>query len=58
MATTRHLNMLLGADGSVAALKGKGGDGEEVRTFYRVVEIRAVQVSTQRQSAILGAIAN
>ena len=28
-ATTRHLNMLLGDDGSVAALKGKGGDGEE-----------------------------
>lgn len=28
-ATKRHLNMLLGDDGSVRELKGKGGDGEE-----------------------------
>ncbi|MEO6740770.1 MAG: hypothetical protein ABIP20_10990 [Chthoniobacteraceae bacterium] len=38
-ATTRHLNLLLGADGSVAELKGKGGDGEEALAFYRVFEI-------------------
>jgi hypothetical protein len=38
-ATTRHLSLLLEADGSVTALKGKGGDGEEALAFYRVFEI-------------------
>src|SRR5437867_584302 len=42
-ATTKHLNMLLGADGSVAALKGKGADGEEALTFYRMFEITGDQ---------------
>ncbi len=42
-ATTRHLNMLLGADGSVAELKGKGGDGEEALAFYRMFELTGDQ---------------
>ena len=42
-ATTRHLNLLLDADGSVASLKGKGGDGEEALAFYRVFEITGDQ---------------
>ena len=42
-ATKRHLNMLLGDDGSVASLKGKGGDGEEALAFYRVFEITGEQ---------------
>ena len=42
-ATKRHLNMLLGDDGSVASLKGKGGDGEEALAYYRVFEITGDQ---------------
>ena len=43
IAVKRHLNMLLGDDGSVASLKGKGGEGEEALAFYRVFEITGDQ---------------
>ena len=39
LSVKRHLNMLLGDDGAVVELKGKGGDGEEALAFYRVFEI-------------------
>lgn len=42
-ATTRHLNLLLEADGSVALLKGKASDGEEALAFYRGFEITGEQ---------------
>ncbi len=33
-ATTRHLNLLIGADGSVISLKGKSSAGQEAFAFY------------------------
>ena len=42
-ATTRHLNLLLAADGSVASLKGKASDGEEALAFYRGFELTGDQ---------------
>lgn len=38
-ATTRHLNLLLGSDGTVASLKGKTAAGEEALAFYLMFEI-------------------
>jgi hypothetical protein len=38
-ATTRHLNLLLGTDGSVNSLKGKTADGQEAFAFYLMFEL-------------------
>ena len=37
-ATTRHLNLLLTADGEVVSLKGKTGEGEAAFAFYLTFE--------------------
>ncbi len=58
VATARHLNMLLGADGSVAALKGKGGHWRGGASVLPCGRTRAIHVSAQRQSEILGVVAN
>ena len=42
-ATTRHLNLLLGADGAVVELKGKTADGQEALAFYLTFEITGEQ---------------
>ena len=41
--TTRHLNLLLGADGSVNSLKGKTADGQEAFAFYLMFEVTGEQ---------------
>lgn len=42
-ATTKHLDQLLGASGSVPMLKGKAADGAEALAFYRMFEITGDQ---------------
>ena len=42
-ATTRHLNSLLGEDGSVVSLKGKTGEGEVALAFYQTFEVTGDQ---------------
>src|SRR5256885_15145139 len=39
----RHLNQLLGDDGSVASLKGKSADGNGAMAFYLMFEITGEQ---------------
>lgn len=39
VATTRHLNALLGSDGTVNTLKGKTADGQNALAFYLLWEI-------------------
>jgi hypothetical protein len=36
---TKHLDLLLKKDGTVATLKGKGANGEEALAFYRLYEL-------------------
>jgi len=38
-ATTKHLNFLLDADGSVGALKGKTTEGQSAMGFYFTFEV-------------------
>ena len=42
-ATTRHLNLLLNADGEVVSLKGKTGEGEAAIAFYLTFEVTGDQ---------------
>lgn len=42
-ATARHLNLLLGADGSVGPLKGKTGNAQEALAFHLMFEITGDQ---------------
>ncbi|MEN9635289.1 MAG: hypothetical protein RL077_3693, partial [Verrucomicrobiota bacterium] len=47
---TRHLNQLLGADGSVRAMKGKTAEGNGALAFYLMFEITGEQ--RYRQAAL------
>jgi hypothetical protein len=42
-ATTRHLNLLLGADGSVVSLKGKTAAAQEAMAFHLLFELTGDQ---------------
>ncbi len=53
---TRHLNLLLGADGSVNALKGKTADGQEALTFYLMFELTGEQKFRQAALSLAGQI--
>src|SRR6266853_2618171 len=43
VATTKHLNLLLDADGAVGSLKGKTAEGQEALAFYLMFEITGDQ---------------